>query len=97
MEKELEAAQQDLDRFGKTPGRGSPTVDKEFECPICLETMGPPRQIFQCPIGHLICDLCMIQADQGRCHVCRAQLSGGFTRNLAMERVVRAYLAENSQ
>ena len=99
VEEKIEAAQKDLDRFVETPdpGRTSPTLDKEFECPICLETMRPPRKIFHCPRGHLICDVCKTNTQGITCHVCRVHLGGGFTRSLAMERVVRTYLGENSK
>ena len=97
VEKKIEAAQKDLDGFGQTPGRSFPTLDKEFECPVCFQAMGPPRQIFQCPSGHLICDLCKTRGDFRTCHICRVPIGGGFTRSLAMERVVRAYLGENSK
>ena len=97
VEKKIEAAQKDLDRFDRASGRNFPSLDKEFECPVCFEVMGPPRQIFQCPSGHLICDGCKNQGDLRTCHVCRAHLGGEFTRNLAMERVVRTYLGGNSK
>ena len=97
VEKKIEAAQKDLDGFGQTPDRSFPTLDKEFECPVCFQAMGPPRQIFQCPSGHLICDLCKTRGDFRTCHICRVPIGGGFTRSLAMERVVRAYLGENSK
>ena len=97
VEKKIEAAQKDLDGFGQTPDRSFPTLDKEFECPVCFQAMGPPRQIFQCPSGHLICDLCKTRGDFRSCHVCRVPIRGGFTRSLAVERVVRAYLGENSK
>ena len=29
----------------------------EFECPICLEEMRPPRKIGQCRLGHVICQV----------------------------------------
>ena len=31
-----------------------------LECPICTEEMKPPRKIFQCMNGHVICELCKI-------------------------------------
>ena len=97
VEKKIEVARKDLERFGKTPGRTTPNMEKEFECPVCLEMMGPPRKIFQCPSGHLLCDVCKTHTHERTCHVCRVQLAGGFTRSLAMERVVRTYLGENSK
>ena len=94
MEKRIKAAQKDLDRFEKTSPTA--TLDKEFECPICFETMGPPREIFQCPSGHIICGDCKTRGNFRTCHVCRTPLGGqgNFTRNRAMERIIRTYLEE---
>ena len=33
----------------------------EFECPVYFEIMGPPKEVFQCPIGHFICGDCNLQ------------------------------------
>jgi hypothetical protein len=35
-------------------------LDTSLECPICTEEMKPPRKIFQCSNGHVICELCKI-------------------------------------
>ena len=29
-----------------------------LECPVCMEEMKPPKKIFQCSNGHVICELC---------------------------------------
>jgi len=31
---------------------------KELECPICMEVMAPPSRIWQCKMGHVICETC---------------------------------------
>ena len=28
------------------------------ECPVCMEEMKPPKKIFQCSNGHVICEHC---------------------------------------
>ena len=35
-------------------------LDTSLECPICTEEMKPPRKIFQCANGHVICEICKI-------------------------------------
>ena len=94
LEMKIKAAQKDLCRFERTSP--SPSLDKEFECPICLEMMGPPRQIYQCPSGHLICGDCKTRGTFVSCHVCRTPLGGlgNFTRNRPMERIIQTYLQE---
>ena len=94
LEKKIKAAQKDLVRFERTSPR--PTLDQEFECPVCFEMMGPPREVFQCPSGHLLCGDCKTQGNFRNCHVCRIPLAGQgtFTRNRAMERIIRTYLEE---
>ncbi len=57
-----------LDRFGReTDNQEILEVLEEkrrsttsLECPICTEEMKPPRKIFQCSNGHVICELCKI-------------------------------------
>ena len=29
-----------------------------LECPVCMEEMKPPKKIFQCSNGHVICEMC---------------------------------------
>ena len=55
---------------------------KLLECPICLDTMGPP--IFQCREGHLICSPCREKID--KCPTCRIPLDN--IRNRALENMV---------
>ena len=31
---------------------------EEFECPVCLEQMRPPKQIYSCSGSHLFCQRC---------------------------------------
>ena len=92
VEKKIEAAQKDLDRFGKTLGGASPALDKEFHCTVCMQTMGPPRQIFQCVNGHLICNICKNKRIQ-LCPSCRINVANSqWTRNIPMERLVRDHV-----
>ena len=51
-----------------------------LECPVCMEEMKPPKKIFQCSNGHVICELCKNnpevsnfchdQDDHQQCHHC---------------------------
>ena len=50
----------------RTPGiataRGDPSgpgrLRDLLECPVCMEEMKPPKKIFQCSNGHVICEHC---------------------------------------
>ena len=36
----------------------SAKLKEEFECPVCLEQMRPPKQIYSCSSTHLFCQRC---------------------------------------
>merc|ERR1712204_82640 len=54
-------------------------------CPVCLESMRPPLQIFTCGNGHLVCSGCRPKVIMDKCH-CQAMFMGRAT---AMEQMVR--------
>jgi hypothetical protein len=58
------------------------------ECPICMESMRPPLQIFSCNNGHLICSICKPRMNGIMCH-CQEMYMGRAT---AMEQMVRQIL-----
>ena len=75
----------------------NPRLEKEFECPVCLEVMAPPKKIFQCTNGHLICDSCKNHPEIRSCPSCRVLIvTSQFTRNIPMERLIRSQL-ENTK
>ena len=47
------------------------------ECPLCLEEMKPPMQIYNCRNGHLICGDCLPKVDS--CTNCRTEYTGRAT------------------
>merc|ERR1712129_355059 len=57
-------------------------------CPVCLESMRPPLQIFTCGNGHLVCSVCRPKVIMDKCH-CQAMYMGTAT---AMEQMVRQVL-----
>ena len=60
---------------------------EEFDCPICLERMKPPKKIFQCKNGHVLCETCIEKVY--RCPTCRIPFSGEQRiRNIALEKLV---------
>ncbi|XP_023348120.1 uncharacterized protein LOC111716847 [Eurytemora carolleeae] len=66
---------------------------KELECPICMEVMAPPSRIWQCKMGHVICESCKDRVSlengaQPPCPTCKTAPFIG--RNLALERVARS-------
>ena len=59
---------------------------KLLECPVCLEVAWPPKKIFQCMQGHIICNGCRKHLKVTKCPICRQQLKASNTaRNLALE------------
>jgi len=67
---------------------------KELECPICMEVMMPPARIWQCKVGHVICEPCKDRvrhqtlATASLCPTCKTAPFIG--RNLALERISRS-------
>jgi len=92
---EHEAAEGDLvarhaeeRRAGQDDWLGAP------ECPVCLERMAPPTQIFQCRNGHLVCGACRPGLQPPICPECRADLTG-MGRATAMEQFLRTIFRDN--
>ena len=52
------------------------------ECPVCYEPFSPPRRIFQCTNGHLICEQCQAKPQLKVCPSCKNVFMG---RAIAME------------
>ena len=46
-----------------------------LECPVCLEIAWPPKKIFQCREGHIVCDTCKANPNLKNCPMCRIPLS----------------------
>jgi len=67
---------------------------KELECPICMEIMAPPSRIWQCKVGHVICEVCkervnkQMSSNTSICSICKTAPIIG--RNLALERISRS-------
>lgn len=47
------------------------TILQEYECPVCLDRMKPPRQIFACTNDHYICSVCLDDPKISTCPLCR--------------------------
>jgi len=58
------------------------------DCPVCLEQMAPPTNIFQCTNGHLLCAQCRLSLDPCICPRCRSEITGRATD---MEHFLRSY------
>ena len=50
-----------------------------LECPVCLEIAWPPKKIFQCREGHIVCDTCKANPNLKTCPMCRIPLSSNLT------------------
>jgi hypothetical protein len=72
-----------LDRTGR--------VREMLECPVCLEEMKPPKKIFQCSYGHVICELCKNNPQVHSCPTCRVKFRGhNVVRNIVAEKLARS-------
>jgi len=66
---------------------------KELECPICMDIMAPPSRIWQCKVGHVICEVCkekvkrQTATNSSICSICKTSPIIG--RNLALEKMAR--------
>ena len=67
-------------------------VRGHLECPICLEFMGPPKRIWQCPQSHLICETCRDQLEDHTCPCCRTDPIS--QRSRVAENMARAILRD---
>ena len=56
------------------------------ECPVCLDPMAAPVQIFTCSNGHLVCGDCGPQVPGAKCVECQVPYTGRAT---GMEKTVR--------
>merc|ERR1711874_963041 len=64
-------------------------VKSELECPVCLDEMVPPGQIWMCQNGHSICGECRGKM-ASCCPSCKKSLA---IRNIALEKVaMKLYL-----
>jgi len=63
-----------------------------LECPVCLEEMRPPKKIFQCSNGHVICDVCKNNPEVRSCPTCRVKFRGtcNLVRNIIAEKLARS-------
>jgi len=69
------------------PSTQASHLDSSLECPVCYETMKPPRKIWQCSSGHALCGVCYINPAIKRCPTCRSKIIG---RNIGMEKITAA-------
>jgi len=74
----------------QTPIPSAPPPSLIPECPVCLEEMRPPLQIYNCSNGHLICSICEQKISS---NACTSRCGGVYTgRATAMEQMVRQIL-----
>ena len=60
LRQQLEAAVQTTaaDDEAGSSSQVTAKLKEEFECPVCLEQMRPPKQIYSCSSTHLFCQRC---------------------------------------
>lgn len=73
-------------------GSGLPKAARNLlECPVCLELAWPPRRIYQCREGHIICEVCKANPALKVCPMCRIPLANNLTsRNRQLEELARS-------
>merc|ERR1711983_591347 len=77
---------------GSSSGRSDQTRVRDLlECPVCLEEMKPPKKIFQCSNGHVICELCKNNPEVRSYPTCRVKFRGhNVVRNIVAEKLARS-------
>jgi len=63
----------------KTPNATSNSSLPTPSCPVCYESLKPPKRIFQCTNGHLVCEVCKRQPQLTGCPTCRQPIMGRAT------------------
>jgi len=67
-----------------------------LECPVCLELAWPPKRIYQCREGHIVCDVCKSNPNLRNCPMCRIPFATNFTsRNRQLEELARTLKEED--
>jgi len=85
---------------GEEGGQGAKGLPKSarnlLECPVCLELAWPPKKIYQCREGHIICEECKGNPALKVCPMCRIPLANNLTsRNRQLEELARALQEED--
>jgi len=85
---------------GEESGQGAKGLPKSarnlLECPVCLELAWPPKKIYQCREGHIICEECKSNPALKVCPMCRIPLANNLTsRNRQLEELARALKEED--
>jgi len=94
------------DNSGFSPDTSSPTSPPSralpkstyslLECPVCLELAWPPKRIYQCREGHIVCDVCKANPNLRNCPMCRIPFATNFTsRNRQLEELARTLKEED--
>ena len=71
--------------------------DEDLDCPVCFEFMGPPRRIFACHNGHLLCSVCRASPTIKSCPLCRDDFKTRKPkRALATEEKAKKFQTKNT-
>jgi len=82
-----------MNNADENPAPSAPPPSQIPECPACFDEMRPPRQIFTCRNGHLICSDCRPSIRDNMCiNRCKTSYTGRAT---AVEQIVRGMLGIN--
>ena len=90
---DYERQKREYDFYEKCFQEGNYSViikDLDKECPICFEEMLPPKKIFQCSQGHLLCEICFKKVCESTkvCPFCKRDVVTTPIRNRALEEAI---------
>jgi len=88
LQRELEENKIKKKRNKKAPNSNRVPCDISDNCSICLEVPKPPLKVFQCPEGHVFCEICKARPEMTYCPECRVSLVGVQIRNRTLEKLI---------
>ena len=92
LNSELEQNKRKKKRNNKTKAPNRPSIPPAVldHCSVCLDIPKPPTKVFQCPEGHIFCEICKLRPEMTCCPECRVSLVGVEIRNRTLEKLILA-------
>jgi len=87
----LDIANHSKKKLSQKCNKSPQTITSELldTCNVCLEIPRTPLHVYQCPQGHILCEVCKQRPELTSCPVCRVSLVGVNIRNTTLERLIR--------
>jgi len=97
LEMDVQSIQRELEHCKKKKSKkqsqesSNPNVPNAIlaPCSVCLDVPRPPLKVFQCPEGHIFCEICERRPELTSCPECRVSLVGVKIRNRTMEQLIQ--------